>query len=508
MARGDFARAERLLARILSASPSSTRANELMAYIAGRQGDSRAVLKFLTRATSSPGASANSWHLLGVWYQKNREPARAVSSFEKALALDGEFFAAAHDLGLVSFELGNPDKALHAYDRAAAIHPDSFEVFHNRGRALHALRRYEDALESYTRAIELRPDHAATWVNRGETLNDLRRYREALADYGRALELKPGDDDAQWNESLTRLLLGQFEVGWRKYESRWRGSGAARRRHTSIPAWNAEESLLGKRILVWWEQGFGDTIQFCRYAPLLHERGAQVVVEVQPPLKSLVGRLEYCTVIADGDEVPACDYQVPLLSLPLAFKTTLSTIPASTPYLSPDPELARLWSLRVASATGRKKIGIACSGHSAQKDNRSRSMELRELAPLEELGDLFLIQVAIAEDDRRYLRESGSGIRTLDREIADFHDSAAIVANMDVVVTIDTSLAHLAGALGKPVFIMLPWTPTWRWMAGRDDSPWYPSATLCRQEAAGDWAGVVSRVKSALLRRPEGFGSP
>ena len=498
---GDLSAADETLRRILRREPANSKANELMAYIAGNRGDLDGAFKFLTKATSVPDASATSWYYLGSVFQRQRRFTEAAAAFRKALAIRATFFEALHDLGLACFNLGNHGDAIEAYERAAALNPDSFEVFHNRARAFQALHRHDEALADLDRAVELRPDHAATWANRGEALNDLRRYDECLAAYDKALSLDPGHADAHWNESLTRLVLGQFELGWKKYEYRWKGEHAWPRRHTAIPAWQGDIAIDGKRILVWREQGFGDTLQFCRYAPLLAARGAEVVLEVQPALKELISSVGGCTVIAEGDKLPECDFQVPLLSLPLAFNTTMETIPSRVPYLRPSREKIDFWARRLNRADTRPRVGIACAGHSAQKDDRQRSMALECFTELEDLAHLYLIPPQLAGEDERFLRESGSAIEYLGRDVLDFHDSAAIVANLDMVITIDTSLAHLAGALGKPVWILLPRTPTWRWLIDRTDSPWYPTATLFRQANGGGWGGVMKQVRDALSGR-------
>ena len=274
---GNFGVAEKLLKRVLVAQPVNSRANELMAYIAGNRGDLDGVFQFLEKATRLPGASRESWYYLGVWFQRNGRYLEAVNAYQRSLEIEGPFFEALHDLGMALFSLGQTDRAVEAFDRAGAIKPGSFEVFHNRGRALQALERYDQALADYDRALALNPGHAASWFNRGETLNYVKRYDEALAAYGKALALKPDYADVHWNESLTRLVLGQLKIGWQKYEYRWKGEMAWPRRHTRIPSWLGEQPVEGKRILVWWEQGFGDTIQFCRYAPMLARSGAEVL---------------------------------------------------------------------------------------------------------------------------------------------------------------------------------------------------------------------------------------
>ena len=495
---GDLDAAERLLKRVLRREPANSRANELMAYVAGRRGDHESLSRFLGRATSVPDASATSWYYLGVFFQGKGWIDKAAEAFEKALSIRATFFEALHDLGRARFSLGKHAEAIEAYDDAASIDPGSFEVFHNRGRALQALHRHDEALADYDRALALSPDHPATWLNRGEVLNDLQRYDECLAAYARVRSLDPGNADAHWNESLTRLVLGQLAAGWKQYEFRWKGPNAWPRRHSATRAWEEGNGFEGTRVLVWHEQGFGDTLQFCRYAPLLAGRGAEVVLEVQPALRALVSSIGGCTVIAEGDAPGECDLQVPLLSLPLAFNTTLETIPSAVPYLKANREKVEFWAQRIKRDDRKPKVAIACAGPGAQKDDRQRSMALERFAGLEHLAHLFLVPPVLKSEDERFLRESGSKIEYLGGQVADFDDSAAIVANVDLVITIDTSLAHLAGALGKPLWIMLPWTPTWRWMVDRTDSPWYPSATLYRQAQLGDWSGVLRQVTDRL----------
>jgi tetratricopeptide (TPR) repeat protein len=307
------------------------------------------VREYLARATSLPGASATAWYYFGVCLRDHGERDRASAAFEKAVEMQPGFFEALHDLGSLRLDLGAREPALDALDRAAAARPASFEVFHNRGRTLQALHRHEDAVADYDRALALQPDQPATWVARGEALCDLKRYDEALAAFTAALKRDPDNADALWNESLLHLTRGDFERGWPKYEYRWKGRNGWPRRHQDLPAWNASLGTDGKTILVWWEQGFGDTLHFSRYVPILARSGARVVFEVQPQLKRLLSCLRESTVVDADDARPACDFQVPLLSLPLAFGTRASTIPADVPYLSPDPELVRHW----AGACGR-----------------------------------------------------------------------------------------------------------------------------------------------------------
>jgi tetratricopeptide (TPR) repeat protein len=498
--KGDLTRAEDLLRHCLQRDAGDAHANELLAYVLGRKGDSNGVYEYLSRATALPAASPSAWYYLGVWLRGNGRLDAARDALEKAVEMRPDFFEALHDLGTLRLDMGARTPALDALDRAATLRPDAFEVFHNRGRALQALHRHEEAITDYDRALALRPGEPATLVARGEALCDLKRYDEALAAFAAAEKRDPGNADALWNESLLRLTLGQLGEAWPKYEYRWKGKNGWPRRHLDLPAWDASIEPAGKTILVWWEQGFGDTLHFCRYVPMLVRRGARVVFEVQTPLKRLLSCIRDAEVIQEGDPHASCDFQVPLLSLPLAFGTTLATIPADVPYLSPDPALVAHWKERLRSRVGKIRLAIACAGNLTQKDNVQRSMGLAHFAALKDVADMYLVAPELGERDRAVIGEMGGAVEHVGASIQDFADTAAVVANMDAVVTIDTSLAHLAGALAKPLWIALPWTPTWRWMVDRTDSPWYPTARLFRAPSMGNWTGVLERIRASLVQ--------
>ncbi len=299
------------------------------------------------------------------------------------------------------------------------------------------------------------------------------------------------------NRAYVLLTLGEFSEGFRLYEQRWRYDDA-KERHTGIPRWRGDASLAGKRILLWAEQGYGDTVQFCRYAPLVAQLGAEVTIEVQRPLKNLIATLGRCTTVAQDELTGHFDYQSPLLSLPLAFRTTLESIPSATPYLKASPERVRYWKERLPHA-GRIRAGIACSGRRTFKYYRQRSIPLREFAPLLPHAELFLLQTELGDEDRAALQED-KAFRYLGDQLQDFQDTAAVVSNLDLVITADTALAHVAGALGKPTWILLSWVPAWQWLLDRDDSPWYPSARLFRQKQPGNWDQVLKEVAGRLER--------
>jgi Tfp pilus assembly protein PilF len=499
----NYALAEQLLASVLSSDPSNSKANELMAYVAGNRGDVEGAGRFLRMATAAADASAASWYYLGVWLMRQGRDGEAVAAIENSLRIGGDFFEGLHDLGYALYNIGEPARAVTAYDRAATLDPASYPLLHNKGRALYALGRYEEALEHYDRALASNPGGAESWLNRGEVLHDLGRHRGALDSYARALAIRPGYDDVRRNAALTLLALGEWDRGWEEYEYRWKGTAAPLRRHTGIPAWLGQSPLEGKRLLVWCEQGFGDTLQFCRYVPLLAARGAAVVLEVQAPLQPLLASNFECVVAAVGDSLPACDLQIALLSLPLAFGTTPRSVPATIPYLEAEDRKVREWGARVSCPDRKPKIAIACSGRTTYKNESRRQVSLRDFAVLRNEAHLFLVQKEIGVEDRRYLSGEDAGIEYLGDEMADFRDGAGIVANMDLVVCIDTSLAHLAGAMGKTVWLLSSFVSDWRWIVGRSDSPWYPTLTVFKQRSPGDWKGVMDEVHGAL----RSFGS-
>jgi hypothetical protein len=348
--------------------------------------------------------------------------------------------------------------------------------------------------------VALNPRYAEGYINRGITLLDLMQPEEALANFSKAISIQPEFVDAQWNHSLCLLLLGRFEQGWRAYEWRKKRPGSSSARSYPQPLWLGEDNLAGKTVFLHWEQGLGDTIQICRYAPLLEARGAAVIMSVQSSLVGLMKQLSPTIRIIGSNEVPEhFDFYGPLMSLPLAFRTTIENIPAKPRYLAAHDERRTLWSERLPSK-GRPRIGLVWSGSTIHRNDHNRSIELRQFLPMLIGGAEWLcLQKEIRDSDLPALRTDGR-IAVLADQLNDFSDTAALIERMDLVVTIDTSVAHLAGALGRPVWILLPHNPDWRWLLERPDSPWYPSARLFRQREPCNWATVIAEVKSELQR--------
>jgi tetratricopeptide (TPR) repeat protein len=328
-------------------------------------------------------------------------------------------------------------------------------------------------------------------------LHALKRHDEALASYERAIALNPDYAEAHWNVCLARLRLGDFRGGWPQYEWGWKAGYRGIERRFAQPRWTGAEPLAGKTLFVHAEQGFGDTIQFVRYVPLVAGAGARVVIEVHPSLVALLSGVQnVSSAVSRGGPLPAFDLHCPLLSLPLAFGTELDTIPARVPYLSaPETHLAR-WKIRLPRAEGLR-IGLTWSGRNIPDPDRS--MALAQLAPLFDLPGIHFVslQKDLRDSDEAALR-GRPGFLHLGPDLADFADTAAVIAQLDLVISIDTAVAHLAGALGKPVWILLPFLSDWRWLLDRDDSPWYPTARLFRQDKARAWDTVIARVRAAL----------
>ena len=397
-------------------------------------------------------------------------------------------------------ELGRFPDALSSYDAALVASPSHVGALVNRGNTLLRLNQPIEAIAGYDAALAAMPGHAQILTNRGHALRRLDRPLEALADFNAALSAAPEFAEAHFEAAMAHLTLGEFDAGWPEYEWRWKtGAFVRHRKPFHAPPWLGNQPVAGKTILLHAEQGFGDTIQFIRYAPLVASLGATVICEVQPELQPLLSQLAGVSVIASGGMRPAFDLHTPLLSLPLAFGTQVETIPAAPSYLAARPERIARWRDRLSSE--RPRVGFVWSGSSTHRNDANRSIALARLAPLFENlpAPCFSIQTELRDADREMLRGL-SGLIHLGDDIGDFDDTAAIIALLDVVISVDTAVAHLAGALGKPVLILLPHAADFRWMRHRSDTPWYPTATLIRQPLFGNWDGVIARLSDELRR--------
>jgi tetratricopeptide (TPR) repeat protein len=432
----------------------------------------------------------------------------ALASYDRALALRPDFAEAHSNRGNTLHDLHRFEEALASYDRALKLQPDFAEALGNRGSALQELRRFEEALTSYDRAIALRPDLAETHSNRGNALKELNRFDDALASYDRAVGLRPKLAEAHFNAALCLMLTGNLAEGWKRHEWRWQTDQlTAQRRNFAQPQWTGSEDIAGKTILLHAEQGLGDTLQFCRYVPLLAERAGRVILEVQKPLASLMRTLAGgAQIVGRDDPSPDFDLHCPLLSLPLAFDTQVETIPANTPYLFAAEAKRNAWRDRLGER-GRPRIGIVWAGDprkrlpNAHRIDRQRSIEFDRLAPVLAVPGCEYYSLQKGEQAVAQLRGSPLRHRVIDwtEDFNDFSDTAALIDNLDLIIAVDTSVAHLAGALGKPFWLINRYNTCWRWLLDRDDSPWYPTARLFRQDETRSFEPVIARVAAALL---------
>jgi len=345
----------------------------------------------------------------------------------------------------------------------------------------------------------IRPGDAEILSNRGLVLQDMMWFGEALASYDRALTVRPDFAAARHNEALCRLLMGDFERGWKMHESRWETKQLkAKRRHFSQPLWLGSTGFAGKTILLHAEQGLGDTIQFCRYVPRVAKRGGRVVLEVQRPLHELMRTLAgTAEIVSAGDPLPDFDVHCPLLSLPSAFGTERETIPSAMPYLEAPSSAVMDWATRLRAKRGAR-IGLAWAGNPGHNNDHNRSIGLARLLPLLDIDATFIsLQKDVRAEDASVLADRSDLLHFGDA-LTDFCDTAALISNLDLVIAADTSVAHLAGALGKPVWVLLPLVPDWRWLLDRTTSPWYPTARLFRQDDTRRWDRVIGRVREAL----------
>jgi tetratricopeptide (TPR) repeat protein len=432
----------------------------------------------------------------------------ALASYDNALAIRPDFAEAYNDRGVALQELLRLDEALASYDTAIAINPSHAGVYCNRGAALRELGQLEKALANYDAALAIKPDFAEAYNDRGIVLLELMRLDEALASFDKAIANKPDYAKAYCNKAYVLKLTGDFDKGWQLLEWRFKQVKPLFSRHH----WLGAESLEGKTILLYAEEGLGDAIQFCRYAKIVSEQGARVFLEVQKPLVRLLQGLDGVTaVIERGQPRPAFDYHCPLMSLPLALKSRLTSIPFQTPYLRANEENVRYWRARIGSSR-RLKVGLAwCAGLRPDKPdwriiNKKRNIPLevfcRELNGID--AEFFSLQKGEQAEAELRLRQKEywpqGNFKNFMEENKDFSDSAAIIANLDVVISVCTSTAHVSAALGKPTWILTRFDTDWRWQLERDDSPWYKSVKLYRQSEDRLWEPVLRRVASDLSK--------
>ena len=462
------------------------------------------------RLLATDPCNPDALHMLGVALAQRGVFNEAVPLMRAAAELCPTSAMVHLNLGNALSSLERYAEALPCYERVTALEPQNGRAQVRRGIALAKLGRLKEAESSFTRGAALNPQDPDPHYNLGNLHGLERRHSLAVASFVRALELAPGYSDARFNLALMRLLRGELREGWELYEERFAidaRRGAARR--FTVPRWTGKEPVQGRSILLWAERGLGDTLQFCRYAPLVRDVGATVILEVQPRLEALLAsQFTGLTVVGTNERAGAFDYECPLLSLPRAFGTDLATIPGQVPYLRVEREAVERWARRLPGG-GSLRVGIAWQGQIEAERNwaRGRSIPLAALEPLATRPDVQLISLqtgpgAAQLDGVGFADRILSFGEELDAGPGAFMDTAAIMMSLDLVISSDSAVAHLAGALGVPVWVALHATSEWRWLLDRSDSPWYPSMRLFRQPAAGDWRLVANELGAALGELP------
>ena len=503
---GALIKAERLYKAALQFHPENFDALHGLGFVHYQRGQIDTAVVLFQTALKHDGARSEGFSSLGLMFHLLRRFDDALVSYDAGLSLAPGDTELLNRRGVALLELHRPQDAISDFERVLAVDPDNLDARGNYGNVLLKLNRPEEALAAYDLALTASPANPQLLTNRAVALRRLDRPQEAMMSASRALVARPDFAQARFVESVARLTLGDFPSGWQGYESRWSvGFLAAQRRGFTAPLWLGQQtsrlSLEGKTILLHAEQGFGDSIQFVRYARLVAACGAKkVIVEVQRELARLFATIPFIdAVIPRGDPLPSFDCHCPLLSLPLAFATELATIPADTPYLAADDKAAARW--REHLPMDRPRVGVAWSGERSHDNDLNRSLRLETLLPLLDLPGITFVslQHAMREEDAGVLRSCPDIIR-IGEEFNDFADTAAAIDGMDAVVSADTAVAHLAGAMGKPLFLLLPFAADFRWLRERPDSPWYPTAQLYRQPKFGDWTSVVETLCHRLGR--------
>ena len=458
-----------------------------------QQGKFLAGADLLSQSLTQNPRQPESYYNLGFALQQLGLMDSAIKAYSQTISMLPDDVEALMARGLAFAAQMQYEKAAKDYAKSVLLMPHNPNLWNDYGNALLELQEQSQALNAYEKALALRPAFSKALFNKAKALQALDRYGDAARANEAALAIDPNYEEAKFNLSWVKLILGDFPRGWQLFESRWTVAELGnQRRYGQLPQWLGQVAIDSKSLLLYNEQGLGDTLQFCRYVPLLQAMGAKVSLAVQAPLVSLLtGQWPGVVVAESFTDLSGFDLATPLMSLPLALETTLETIPADVPYI-------RVPASTSSIAHDRLRVGIVWSGSTQHKNDKNRSISLAALVPLFDLPvDWICLQPEIREADLAWLAAHPE-VRLERLVLNDFVETATVIAGLDLVVSVDTSVAHLAGALGKPVWILLPTGCDYRWLLEREDSPWYPTARLFRQTERGNWADVVVRVTTAL----------
>jgi Flp pilus assembly protein TadD len=506
----NFDRATSILIKILQNDSKCLPALHVLGLIKATQENYKEAADYLDRAVRlNPNDASLRYNLAKALIDCGFND-KSIAHHKRALELEPDNPEILLNYAKTLASLEHFDEALELLDRAANIAPNHVGIWVNKGNILHALNNYEEANATFGRALEINPENAVAWTNKAISLEALGRLDEALFAYDCATKVDHEYISAHWNKSNLKLSLGDYLSGWELFEWRWKTKAQKNSfRQYPQPLWLGGESLKDKRILIWSEQGLGDSIQFCRYIKMVSNLGAKVIFEVQESLLSLFSSLDGVhQVIAMGSKSPDFDFHCPLMSLPLAFKTSIDTIPNQVPYIRPDKNKTLFWEERL-DATKKFRVGLVWSSGfrpdhpELWKANAKRDVSLSLLAKIN-LPDVAFYSLQKGDDGEKQLAvlkespENSMNIIDFTQELSDFSDTAALIAALDLIISVDTSVAHMAGALGKPVWVLNHHDSCWRWLRNKNPNPWYPTAKIFNQLTRGDWNPVVEEVKRCL----------
>jgi tetratricopeptide (TPR) repeat protein len=495
---GKLEEASRIYREVLVKEPNNPFALHLFGLVLGQTGQPQRAVELIARAISLRGDVADFHGNLAEFLRTTGRIEESIASFGRGLALHPDNAVMRNGLGVSLAHSGRFDEAVGEFRRAAQLAPGYPDPQGNLAAALTAADRLDEAIEAAQNAIRINPQLAGAYNNLGNALNLKGEYASAIEAFQKVTEFEPNDAKVHTNLAMVNLLRGDFEVGLREYEWRLNVPEFVHVRNYPKPRWDGSE-LKGKTIFLYPEQGIGDAIQFARFIPRVAERGGKVALEIQPELVRLFRGFGGVPELLEPGMAPrAFDVHSPLMSLAYLLGVTASTIPGNVPYLNADEELARGWAAKFDPGNERVRVGLVWSGRPKHINDRRRSLKLSDLAALGSAKNPVFYSLQKTETGTRAANAPGLSLVDWTAELGDFADTAALVANLDLVVTVDTSVAHLAGAMGKRVWILLPFVPDWRWMLDREDSPWYPTAKLFRQRTRGDWNEVIERLAGEL----------
>ena len=513
---GNLQQAEHIYRQILQINPQNADALHLLGVLAHQVGRNDVAIDYMNQAITSTPSNPAYRSDIGVAYQALGKPDQAIASFQEAIQLKPDYAEAYHNLGVALREQGKLEEAVDTFRRALQLQPTYAQAHNNLGIAFQVQslptsagiactenaqrrRKLNEAIQCFQRAILHRSDYVEAYNNLGTAYKAQNKLEKAMESFQQALRINPNHAEANFNRSLVMLLRGDFERGWQGYEWRWK-SKASLPREFRQPLWDGSP-LAEKTILLHAEQGLGDTLQFIRYALLVKQRGGTVIVECD---NSLMRLFRSCPgidlLVAERSSLPPFDLHAPLMNLPCILKTRLNTIPASIPYLHAGDESDSPLNAILKTHNGKRRIGIVWAGNPKHQNDANRSCPLIHFQLLTEVEDVALFSLQKAEERTKLTLESNglNQVINLSPFLSDFADTAAAIMKLELVITVDTAVAHLAGALGRPVWVLLPFAPDWRWFLDREDSPWYPTMRLFRQPRPEDWESVFERIVLVL----------